>query len=109
MCGGRLAPLGESQRKPNKDAREPNRLIVLFALPRRTNRGSFDRQISFRERRVHHMKRMHILVSFFTLGAVIVLGMFLLSPRQTQAQGLAGSPEQQAAQAHLEEGYPKLQ
>jgi len=55
------------------------------------------------------MKRMHILVSFFALGVVIVLGMFLLSPRQTQAQGLAGSPEQQAAQAHLEEGYPKLQ
>src|SRR6266478_8899100 len=59
---------GNHNRKPNKDAMEPNRLSVLFASPRRTNRGSFDRQTFISTRRVHHMKRIHILLTFFALG-----------------------------------------
>ena len=55
------------------------------------------------------MKTVHILLSTLGLGVVIIMGMLLLSPRRTQAQGLAGSPEQQAAQAKLEESYPKMQ
>jgi hypothetical protein len=55
------------------------------------------------------MKRFHILLSFFALGVGIVVSMLLLSPRQTQGQGLAGSQEQQAAQAALEQNYPKMQ
>lgn len=55
------------------------------------------------------MKTINILLSLFGFGAVIIIGMLLLSPRRTQAQGLAGSPEQQAAQAKLEESYPKMQ
>ena len=55
------------------------------------------------------MKTKHILLSVFGSGTVIIAGMLLLSPGRTLAQGIAGSPEQQAAQAKLEEGYPKLQ
>ena len=55
------------------------------------------------------MKTIRILLSPFGLGAMIIIGMLLLSPRRIQAQGLAGSPEQQAAQAKLEESYPKMQ
>ena len=55
------------------------------------------------------MKTKHILLSLFGFGAVMIMGMLLLSPRRIQAQGLGGSPEQQAAQAKLEESYPKMQ
>jgi hypothetical protein len=55
------------------------------------------------------MKRIHILLSVFAIGVVLVLSLLLLSPRSTRAQGLAGSQEQQAEQAKLEEGYAKLQ
>jgi hypothetical protein len=55
------------------------------------------------------MKTIQISLSLFGLGAVIMMGMLLFSPHRTQAQGLAGSAEQQAAQAKLEESYPKLQ
>lgn len=55
-----------------------------------------------------YMKRINVLLSFFAVGVVIAVGVLLLSPRQTQAQGLAGNQEQQAAQAKLEETYPKL-
>ena len=55
------------------------------------------------------MKTKRILLSLFGFGAVIIMGMLLLSPRRIQAQGLGGSPEQQAAQAKLEESYPKMQ
>ena len=55
------------------------------------------------------MKTKHILLSIFGSGTVIIAGMLLLSPGRTLAQGLAGSPEQQAAQAKLEENYPKMQ
>ncbi len=55
------------------------------------------------------MKRMHVLLSGLAIGALLVAGILVLSPRRTQAQGLAGSAAQQAAQATLEAGYPKLQ
>jgi hypothetical protein len=55
------------------------------------------------------MKRIHVVLSFFALAAMFVAGTFLLTPRRAGAQGLGGSPEQQAAQAQLEAGYPKLQ
>jgi hypothetical protein len=55
------------------------------------------------------MKRFSILLSFSALGAGIVVSMLLLSPRRAPAQGLAGNAEQQAAQAALEQNYPKLQ
>jgi hypothetical protein len=56
------------------------------------------------------MKRTHILFSALATGAVLVGGVLLLSPGTTTlAQGLAGTPEQQAAQAKLEATYPKLQ
>ena len=55
------------------------------------------------------MKTIHILLSLFGLGVVIIMGMLLLSPRRTQAQGVAGSQEQQLAQAKLEESYSKMQ
>ena len=55
------------------------------------------------------MKAKHILLSLFGLGAVTIVGTLLLSPGTTLAQGLAGSPEQQAEQARLEATYPKLQ
>ncbi len=55
------------------------------------------------------MKRTHILLSGLAIGGLLVGGMLALSSRVTQAQGLAGTPEQQAAQAKLEEGYPKMQ
>ena len=51
------------------------------------------------------MKAKHISLSLLGFGAVTLL----LSPGTTLAQGLAGSPEQQAEQAKLEAGYPKLQ
>ena len=54
------------------------------------------------------MKRVYTLLSFFILGVAIVVGTLLLLPRRTQSQGLAGNPEQQAAQAALEANYPKL-
>jgi hypothetical protein len=60
-------------------------------------------------RRVQHMKAKHILLSLFGFCAVTIVGTLLLSPGTTLAQGLAGSQEQQAAQAKLEESYPKLQ
>jgi NHL repeat len=55
------------------------------------------------------MKTLHMLLSTFGLGVVIIVGMLLLLPSRTQTQGLAGTPEQQAAQAKLEENYPKMQ
>jgi len=55
------------------------------------------------------MKAKHILLSLSGFGAVTIVGTLLLSPGTTLAQGLAGSPEQQAEQAKLEAGYPKLQ
>ena len=55
------------------------------------------------------MKAKHIFLSLFGVGAVTVVGALLLSPGTTLAQGLAGSPEQRAEQAKLEETYPKLQ
>jgi hypothetical protein len=55
------------------------------------------------------MKTTHNLLSLFGFGAAITMGMLLLAPRGTLAQGLAGSPEQRAAQAKLEESYPKMQ
>ena len=55
------------------------------------------------------MKAKHILLSLFGFGAATIVGALLLSPGTTQAQGLAGSAEQQAEQARLEAGYPKLQ
>src|ERR1700691_4835857 len=60
------------------------------------------------KRRGHYMKRVHTLLSLFVLGVAIVTGALLLLPRRTQSQGLAGSPDQQAAQAALEANYPKL-
>jgi len=53
------------------------------------------------------MKHRNILLSTFALGVVTAASVLL--PGRTQAQGLAGTPEQQAAQAKAEEGYPKLQ
>jgi hypothetical protein len=55
------------------------------------------------------MKSKHILLSLFGLGAVTIVGTLLLSPGTTMAQGLAGNQQQQAEQAALEQGYPKLQ
>jgi hypothetical protein len=55
------------------------------------------------------MKTIQISLSLFGFGAVIMMGMLLRSPRRIQAQGLAGNAEQQAAQAKLEESYPKMQ
>jgi DNA-binding beta-propeller fold protein YncE len=55
------------------------------------------------------MKRFHILLSLCVLGGAILAGTLLLLPRRTEGQGLAGSQEQQAAQAALEANYPKLQ
>lgn len=55
------------------------------------------------------MKTKNILLSSFGFGAVTIAGMLLLTPATTLAQGIAGSPTQQAEQAKLEEGYPKLQ
>jgi hypothetical protein len=55
------------------------------------------------------MKTIQISLSLFGFGAVIIMGMLLRSPRRIQAQGLAGNAEQQAAQAKLEESYPKMQ
>ena len=54
------------------------------------------------------MKSKHILLSLFGFGAVAVVGALLLSPGTSQAQGLAGSAEQQAQQAKLEAGYKQL-
>jgi hypothetical protein len=53
------------------------------------------------------MKHRHIFLTTFALGVVASAGVLL--PVRTQAQGLAGTPEQQAAQAKTEESYPKLQ
>ena len=58
---------------------------------------------------MHHMKTTDNFLSLFGIGAVTITGMLLLSPSSTLAQGLAGTPEQRAEQAKLEEGYPKLQ
>ena len=55
------------------------------------------------------MKRFHILLSSSVLGVAIVAGTLLLLPQRAQGQGLAGSQEQQAAQAALEANYPKMQ
>jgi hypothetical protein len=55
------------------------------------------------------MKRFHIVLSFVALAAMFVAGAFLLTPRRAGAQGLGGNAEQQAAQAQLEAGYPKMQ
>jgi hypothetical protein len=56
------------------------------------------------------MKAKHIFFSLFGFCAVAIAGTLLLSPGTTVlAQGLAGNPALQAAQAKLEEGYPKLQ
>jgi NHL repeat len=55
------------------------------------------------------MKAKQIFLSLFGFGAVTIVGALLLSPGTTLAQGLAGSPEQQAEQARLEATYPKLQ
>jgi DNA-binding beta-propeller fold protein YncE len=54
------------------------------------------------------MKRVRILLSLSILGVGIVVGVLALLPRQAQGQGLAGNPEQQAAQAALEANYPVL-
>ena len=54
------------------------------------------------------MKRSHILLSILVLGAVFVVGTFLLTTRHAEAQGLAGNQEQQAAQAELEKSYPQM-
>jgi DNA-binding beta-propeller fold protein YncE len=56
------------------------------------------------------MKRIHILLSFSALSAVMIVGVLALSPRRAQAQG-GGNPAAQeaaAAQAKLEDTYPKL-
>jgi hypothetical protein len=53
------------------------------------------------------MEHRNILLSTLTLGVVAAAS--LLLPGRISAQGLAGTPEQQAAQAKAEEGYPKLQ
>ena len=55
------------------------------------------------------MKRIHILISFSILVVAIVVGAFALMPRQAQGQGLAGNPEQQAAQAALEANLSKTE
>ena len=55
------------------------------------------------------MKTIQISLSLFGFGAALVMGMLLHSPLRIQAQGLAGNAEQQAAQAKLEESYPKMQ
>ena len=55
------------------------------------------------------MKRMSIVISGVAIGGLMVAGLVMFSPIPTGAQGLAGSPDQQAAQAKLEAGYPKLQ
>jgi len=57
------------------------------------------------------MKRVGVFfLSGFVLGiaAVVAVGIFFLSTYRADAQGLAGNAEQQAAQAKMEEGYPKL-
>jgi len=54
------------------------------------------------------MKAKHIFLSLFGFGAVTITGALLLSPGTTLAQGLAGTPEQRAELAKLEESYPKL-
>ena len=55
------------------------------------------------------MKRLPMFIGFFAVGVVIVVGALLFAPHRTQAQGLGGNQEQQAAQAALEQNYPKLQ
>jgi len=55
------------------------------------------------------MKRLPIYLAFFAVGMVILVGALLFSAHRAQAQGLAGNQEQQAAQAALEQNYPKLQ
>ncbi len=55
------------------------------------------------------MRRTQIVLSGFGVLVLIVVGVFVLSARRTQAQGLGGSPEQKAAQAKLDDSYPKLQ
>jgi DNA-binding beta-propeller fold protein YncE len=55
------------------------------------------------------MKRIHILLSGLAVGGLMLGGTLMLSSRTTEAQGLAGTPEQQAEQAKLEATYPKLQ
>jgi hypothetical protein len=56
------------------------------------------------------MKRVGGFILFTcVLGVVAVVGMLLFSAHRADAQGLAGSAEQQAAQLKLEEGYAKLQ
>ena len=55
------------------------------------------------------MKRINILLSVVVTGVATAGGVLLLSPSRIQAQGLAGSADQQAAQAKLEDGYTKLQ
>lgn len=55
------------------------------------------------------MERSRIVLSLSALafGAAFVVSWLL--PRQAQGQGLAGTPDQQAAQAAAEANYPKLQ
>lgn len=55
------------------------------------------------------MNRTKIALSAVATGVTVIAGVLALAPTGTQAQGLAGSPEQQATQAKLEETYPKLQ
>lgn len=56
------------------------------------------------------MKRLPmVLCCFFALSAATFVGILLLAPHRSQAQGLAGTPEQQAAQAEIEKTYPSMQ
>ena len=54
------------------------------------------------------MKRFQVLLSFFGLGVVTIAAMLFFTPRRSPAQGLAGTPDQQAAQAQLEATYPQM-
>lgn len=86
----------------------PNRLIGPLGLPVRPDRARPDQTFISKEG-FQYMRRLSTLLSLFALGVMVVVGMLLLSSRRTQAQGLGGNAEQQAAQAKLEESYPKLQ
>src|ERR1700722_13390499 len=50
-----------------------------------------------------------VLSCVFALSAATFAGILLLVPHRSQAQGLAGTPAQQAAQAELERTYPGMQ
>ncbi len=55
------------------------------------------------------MKHIHIVLSAFATCVAVGFGALVLSPGRMEAQGLRGTPEQQAAQEKLEQAYPKLQ